>query len=204
MIWPRSSTPQARPAVPRDANSPTATCSPAPATPSQGALADIFDMSGSSTLLFLPLAHSFARIIEVGCLESGAILMHWPDASTVAKGLPQTSPSFLLAVPRVFEKVYQLSAAAGLSQRGQEQDLHGGGRHCRRLQPGATPISDWPAGQARGSGSATRSSTGSSTASSGPPSAARSNSPYPAARRSGTGSVISSVARALPCLRATA
>jgi len=33
-------------------------------------------------------------------------LTHWPDASTVAKGLPQTSPSFLLAVPRVFEKVF--------------------------------------------------------------------------------------------------
>jgi long-chain acyl-CoA synthetase len=72
----------------------------------QGALADLFDTTGSSTLLFLPLAHSFARIIQVGCLESGAILMHWPDASTVAKGLPQTSPTFLLAVPRVFEKVY--------------------------------------------------------------------------------------------------
>ena len=72
----------------------------------EGALVDLFDLSGSSTLLFLPLAHSFARIIEVGCLESGAILTHWPDASTVAKGLPQTSPSFLLAVPRVFEKVF--------------------------------------------------------------------------------------------------
>ncbi len=72
----------------------------------EGALVDLFELSGSSTLLFLPLAHSFARIIEVGCLESGAILTHWPDASTVAKGLPETSPSFLLAVPRVFEKVF--------------------------------------------------------------------------------------------------
>ena len=72
----------------------------------EGALVDLFDLSGSSTLLFLPLAHSFARIIQVGCLESGAILTHWPDSSTVAKGLPQTSPSFLLAVPRVFEKVF--------------------------------------------------------------------------------------------------
>jgi long-chain acyl-CoA synthetase len=72
----------------------------------EGALVDLFDLSGSSTLLFLPLAHSFARIIEVGCLESGAILAHWPDSSTVAEGLPQASPSFLLAVPRVFEKVF--------------------------------------------------------------------------------------------------
>jgi long-chain acyl-CoA synthetase len=72
----------------------------------QGALADVFEIRGSSTLLFMPLAHSFARIIQVGCLESGAILGHWPDSSTVARGLPEFKPTFLLAVPRVFEKVY--------------------------------------------------------------------------------------------------
>jgi long-chain acyl-CoA synthetase len=72
----------------------------------QGALAEVFEISGSSTLLFMPLAHSFARIIQVGCLESGAILGHWPDTATVAKGLPEFQPTFLLAVPRVFEKVY--------------------------------------------------------------------------------------------------
>ena len=71
-----------------------------------GALPEIFEVEGSSTLLFLPLAHSFARIIQVGCLESGAILGHWPDASTVAQGLPEFRPTFLLAVPRVFEKVF--------------------------------------------------------------------------------------------------
>jgi long-chain acyl-CoA synthetase len=72
----------------------------------QGALAEVFEISGSSTLLFMPLAHSFARIIQVGCLESGAILGHWPDTATVAKGLPEFEPTFLLAVPRVFEKVF--------------------------------------------------------------------------------------------------
>lgn len=71
-----------------------------------GALAELFDLAGCSTLLFLPLAHSFARIIQVACIEGGAVLSHWPDAGTVAKGLPQARPMFLLAVPRVFEKVY--------------------------------------------------------------------------------------------------
>ncbi|MGI9005100.1 MAG: AMP-dependent synthetase/ligase [Streptosporangiaceae bacterium] len=87
----------------------------------QGALADLFSVAGSSTLLFLPLAHSFARIIQVACLEGGAILEHWPDASTLAKGLPETRPMFLLAVPRVFEKVYnsaqQQSSASGPKSR---------------------------------------------------------------------------------------
>jgi long-chain acyl-CoA synthetase len=71
-----------------------------------GSLSDVFEIPGSSTMLFLPLAHSFARIIQVGCMESGAILGHWPDASTLVQGLAGFRPTFLLAVPRVFEKVY--------------------------------------------------------------------------------------------------
>jgi long-chain acyl-CoA synthetase len=71
-----------------------------------GALPEVFEIDGSSTLLFLPLAHSFARIIQVGCLESGAILGHWPDPRTLAEGLREFQPTFLLAVPRVFEKVF--------------------------------------------------------------------------------------------------
>jgi long-chain acyl-CoA synthetase len=70
------------------------------------ALPEIFETAGSSTLLFLPLAHVFARIIQVGVLEAGAVLGHWPDTATLAGGLAEFRPTFLLAVPRVFEKVY--------------------------------------------------------------------------------------------------
>ncbi len=81
----------------------------------EGPLEVLFQTPGCSTLLFMPLAHVFARIIEVGCLESGAILGHWPDAGTLAAGLQEFHPTFLLAVPRVFEKVFntaQQSASA--------------------------------------------------------------------------------------------
>jgi long-chain acyl-CoA synthetase len=71
-----------------------------------GALPELFEVPGCSTLLFMPLAHVFARIIEIGCLEAGAVLGHWPDIGTVAEGLREFRPTFLLAVPRVFEKVY--------------------------------------------------------------------------------------------------
>jgi long-chain acyl-CoA synthetase len=71
-----------------------------------GTLPEIFETPGGSTLLFMPLAHVFARIIEIGCLESGSVLGHWPDSSTVPEGLREFRPTFLLAVPRVFEKVY--------------------------------------------------------------------------------------------------
>jgi long-chain acyl-CoA synthetase len=85
-----------------------------------GALPEVFDIDGSSTLLFLPLAHSFARIIQVGCLESGAVLGHWPDSRTLAEGLREFRPTFLLAVPRVFEKVFntaQQQAAASAAKK---------------------------------------------------------------------------------------
>jgi len=71
-----------------------------------GALPEVFEHTDASTLLFMPLAHVFARIIQVGCLESGAVLGHWEDIGTVAEGLREYHPTFLLAVPRVFEKVY--------------------------------------------------------------------------------------------------
>jgi long-chain acyl-CoA synthetase len=70
------------------------------------ALPEVFEMSDASTLLFMPLAHVFARIVEIGCVEAGAVLGHWDDAGTVADGLREFRPTFLLAVPRVFEKVY--------------------------------------------------------------------------------------------------
>ncbi len=86
-----------------------------------GALPEVFEESGGSTLLFMPLAHVFARIIEVGCLESGPVLGHWEDIGTVAEGLREYQPTFLLAVPRVFEKVYntaqqQASASSAKSK----------------------------------------------------------------------------------------
>jgi len=69
-------------------------------------LPELFGQPGASTLLFLPLAHVFARIIQIGVLDAGAVLGHWPDPNTVADGLTGFRPTFLLAVPRVFEKIY--------------------------------------------------------------------------------------------------
>ncbi|MFN8183461.1 MAG: AMP-binding protein [Candidatus Nanopelagicales bacterium] len=75
---------------------------------------DLFDAHGS-TLLFLPLAHVFGRLIEIGCLESGTILGHTADVKNIVADLGQFQPTFLLSVPRVFEKVFnsaQMKATA--------------------------------------------------------------------------------------------
>jgi long-chain acyl-CoA synthetase len=71
-----------------------------------GPLAAFHSAPGASSLLFLPLAHSFARIIQVGTLEAGVILGHCPDMNDLLPDLASFQPTFVLAVPRVFEKVF--------------------------------------------------------------------------------------------------
>lgn len=61
---------------------------------------------GEATLLFLPLAHVFARFVAVLCVHAGIKVGHQPDTKNVAAAMQSFHPNFLLAVPRVFEKVY--------------------------------------------------------------------------------------------------
>jgi len=70
----------------------------------------LFDTEGASTLLFLPLAHIFARIIQVGCIKSRTRLGHSPDIKNLLDDLGVFKPTFILAVPRVFEKVYNTAS----------------------------------------------------------------------------------------------
>jgi long-chain acyl-CoA synthetase len=69
-------------------------------------LPELFGREGASTLLFLPLAHVFARIIQVGAIRSGARLGHTADVKDLVADLGEYQPTFVLAVPRVFEKVF--------------------------------------------------------------------------------------------------
>lgn len=62
--------------------------------------------AGASTLLFLPLAHVLARFISVLCIFGGIKVGHQPDTKNVTPSMQSFKPTFLLAVPRVFEKVY--------------------------------------------------------------------------------------------------
>jgi len=61
---------------------------------------------GSRTLLFMPLAHVFARFIEILVVQAGAIIGHVSDTRTLVADLGSFQPTFILSVPRVFEKVY--------------------------------------------------------------------------------------------------
>jgi long-chain acyl-CoA synthetase len=60
----------------------------------------------ASTLLFLPIAHVFGRVIEIGCIATGCTLGHTADVRNLIDDLAGFQPRFVLSVPRVFEKVY--------------------------------------------------------------------------------------------------
>jgi long-chain acyl-CoA synthetase len=82
-----------------------------------GPLAAVTGAEDASTLLFLPLAHVFARIIEVGCIEAGVVLGHCGDINALLPALAAFRPTFILAVPRVFEKVYNSAEQKAVGEK---------------------------------------------------------------------------------------
>jgi long-chain acyl-CoA synthetase len=80
-------------------------------------LPELFNPHGS-TLLFLPLAHVFARLIQVACVESRARMGHTADIKNLLADFATFQPTFILSVPRVFEKVYNTA----------KQKAHGDGK----------------------------------------------------------------------------
>jgi len=68
---------------------------------------DLFMKPNGSTLLFLPVAHVFGRMVQIGAVAAGLHLAHCSDPLTrLLPDLASFKPTFVLAVPRIFEKVY--------------------------------------------------------------------------------------------------
>ncbi len=70
------------------------------------ALHEVVEVPGASTVLFLPTAHVFARFIAILNVHAGVKTGHEPDTTKLLAALGSFKPTYLLAVPRVFEKVY--------------------------------------------------------------------------------------------------
>ncbi|MGQ3385323.1 AMP-dependent synthetase/ligase [Glutamicibacter sp. TV12E] len=80
---------------------------------------------GASTIMFLPLAHVFARFISVINVAAGCRTGHTPDVKNLLGDLQSFKPNFILAVPRVFEKVYN-SAMLKAEDGGKGKIFHAG------------------------------------------------------------------------------
>ena len=98
---------------------------------------------GASTLLFITTAHVFARFISILGVHAGVKVGHQADTKQLLPALGSFKPTFLLAVPRVFEKVYnsaEQKAAAG----GKEKIFHKAAdvaiAHSKALDAGKVPL----------------------------------------------------------------
>ncbi|MET1036143.1 MAG: AMP-dependent synthetase/ligase [Arthrobacter sp.] len=74
---------------------------------------------GTRTLMFLPLAHVLARAVQHCCIHAGTTVAHTTGAADLMGDLASFRPTFLLAVPRIFEKL-RAGALAGAEARGRE------------------------------------------------------------------------------------
>ena len=79
--------------------------------------ANVFE-PGQSAYLFLPLAHSFALLIQLGSFDIGGCLAYWErDPLKIVPNLAEVKPHYFPSVPRIFEKVYA-SATGAVEQEG--------------------------------------------------------------------------------------
>ncbi|PWW24750.1 long-chain acyl-CoA synthetase [Geodermatophilus normandii] len=74
-------------------------------------LLDRFMNVQGSLLLFIPLAHVLARVLQVGAVRTRTVIGHTPDVKNLVEDLGAFKPTFVLAVPRVFEKVFNQAKA---------------------------------------------------------------------------------------------
>ncbi len=66
-------------------------------------------VAGEPVYLYLPLAHSYALLIQLLCVDLGAPLIYWSgDPQQIVPDLMATKPVYLPSVPRIFEKIYTL------------------------------------------------------------------------------------------------
>lgn len=81
------------------------------------AIPEIFAEPGGSTLLCLPLAHSFTRFIQVTAMEAGLAVGHLSEPGALMAELAAFRPTFLPAVPRMLQKIFdgavRIAAAEG-------------------------------------------------------------------------------------------
>ena len=70
------------------------------------------------TYLYLPLAHSFALLIQLGSFDLGATIAYWErDPLKILPNLAELKPTYFPSVPRIFEKIYT-AATSGMDKEG--------------------------------------------------------------------------------------
>ena len=78
------------------------------------------------TYLYLPLAHSFALLIQLGTFDLGATLAYWErDPLKIVPNLAEVKPTYFPSVPRIFEKIYTAATANVEKEGGLKKAIFG-------------------------------------------------------------------------------
>ncbi|HEV7812934.1 MAG TPA: AMP-dependent synthetase/ligase [Leifsonia sp.] len=107
------------------------------------ALSEVVEEGRASTLLFITTAHIFARFIAVLCVTAGVKVGHQADTKQLLPALGSFKPTFLLAVPRVFEKVYnsaEQKAEAGGKGKIFRKAAEVAVEHSKAVEAGSVPF----------------------------------------------------------------
>ena len=93
----------------------------------------------SSTLMFLPLAHVLARVVQVGCVTQGVRIGYSTGIPKLATELAMLRPTWVFAVPRVFEKIFDTARRHA-----------GGGLRGRMFEQAVAAATEWSKAEAAG------------------------------------------------------
>src|SRR3954464_13859895 len=95
--------------------------------------------AGEVVYLYLPLAHSYALLIQLLAVDLGAPLAYWSgDPQQIVGDLMATKPGYLPSVPRIFEKIYTL-----VTSNNDPEKIKGAtqlGLKVRRMQEAGQPV----------------------------------------------------------------
>ncbi|MEX2449199.1 MAG: long-chain fatty acid--CoA ligase [Solirubrobacterales bacterium] len=91
------------------------------------------------TYLYLPLAHSFALLIQLGSFDLGASLAYWErDPLKIMPNMAELKPTYFPSVPRIFEKIYTTATSAMEKEGGLKKAIFewsiGVGEKARKLE----------------------------------------------------------------------
>jgi long-chain acyl-CoA synthetase len=100
---------------------------------------------GDLTYLYLPLAHSFALLIQFGSFDLGTTIAYWErDPLKIMPNMAELKPTYFPSVPRIFEKIYTTATSAmekegGLKKRIFDWSIRVGERMRRTERSGKEP-----------------------------------------------------------------
>lgn len=94
-------------------------------------------------LIFLPLAHIFARVLEVSWIRTGHLLAFAESIDRVVDNMAEIKPTFMAGVPRIFEKMRSRVMETALASKGLKKKVAAWAFQEASQKVGTSPFLQW-------------------------------------------------------------